>query len=73
MKYRIIYGHLTIIGAMTAAVLGTMLLDYLETITSHPFRMQQIFLWGGMVLGIASLFVAVMFYTNNMGEGFKEN
>jgi hypothetical protein len=71
MRKNIIYGHLTILAAMTFAVLGTFLYDWLCTITIHSLRLGIIFTIGGAVMAIASIFTAAYYYTNNMGEGFK--
>lgn len=63
MKKRFIYGHLTIIAAAIFAVLGTFLLEYLETKTTNPIRIDIIFSICGGVMGIASIMIAIGFYT----------
>lgn len=71
MKKRILLGHCTILSSVIIGILGTFLLDYLEQYTKHIERLEVIFGIGGGALGFASLVVALVLYTDNLGEGLK--
>jgi hypothetical protein len=73
MKKNIIYGHLTILAAMTFAVLGTLLYEWICTFVKDHTSFDIIFSTGSVIMGVASIMTAIWYYTNNLGNGFKKN
>lgn len=73
MIRNIIKGTSVILSAMILAILMTFVYQYLiHKCPESEIRFSIIFITAGLVTGLASVGAAIVFYSNNFGEGFKK-
>lgn len=71
-QIRIFKGSAIIILGMIAAILMTFVYDWLVSIIGNEKRLGLVFGVGGFILAIATIFSAVLIWTNNFGEGMNK-